>query len=95
MIQLKGIVKEYENTKTKEKTRAVDGVNLDIKKGEFIALLGPSGCGKTTTLMMIAGLLKPTEGDIFFNDKLVTYMEPKDRNIGMVFQSYALSSLKG
>ena len=90
MIQLKGIVKEYVNQKTKEKTRAVDGVNLDIKKGEFIALLGPSGCGKTTTLMMIAGLLKPSEGDIFFDDKLVTYMEPKDRNIGMVFQSYAI-----
>ncbi|MGB8450759.1 MAG: ABC transporter ATP-binding protein [Anaerocolumna sp.] len=90
MIRLKGIVKKYLNTKTKEETRAVDGVDLEIKTGEFVALLGPSGCGKTTTLMMIAGLLKPTEGEIYFGDKLVTHMEPKDRNIGMVFQSYAI-----
>jgi inositol-phosphate transport system ATP-binding protein len=84
------IVKVYENTKTKEETRAVDGVNLDIKKGEFVALLGPSGCGKTTTLMMIAGLLKPTKGEIYFGDKLVNHVEPRERNIGMVFQSYAI-----
>ena len=90
MIRLKNIIKTYQNVKTKEETRAVDGVDLEIKKGEFIALLGPSGCGKTTTLMMIAGLLKPTEGEIYFGDKLVTHMEPKDRNIGMVFQSYAI-----
>ncbi len=90
MIRLSGVVKTYLNTKTKEETRAVDGVDLEIGKGEFVALLGPSGCGKTTTLMMIAGLLKPTEGEIYFGDKLVTHMEPKDRNIGMVFQSYAI-----
>jgi len=90
MIRLNGIVKEYKNAKTKEVTRAVDGVELEIKKGEFVALLGPSGCGKTTTLMMIAGLLKPTQGEIYFGDKVVNMVEPKDRNIGMVFQSYAI-----
>ncbi|MGI5893860.1 MAG: ABC transporter ATP-binding protein [Candidatus Merdivicinus sp.] len=90
MIQLNGVVKEYGNIKNKEVTRAVDGIDLDIRQGEFIALLGPSGCGKTTTLMMIAGLLKATKGEILFDGKLVNHMEPKDRNIGMVFQSYAL-----
>lgn len=90
MIQLKNVVKIYGNTKNKEGTKAVDGINLDIRQGEFIALLGPSGCGKTTTLMMIAGLLKATEGQILFDGKTVNDVEPKDRNIGMVFQSYAL-----
>ncbi len=90
MIQLKGVVKEYGNAKNKEVTRAVDGIDLEINQGEFIALLGPSGCGKTTTLMMIAGLLKATKGEILFDGKVVNQMEPKDRNIGMVFQSYAL-----
>ncbi|WP_172199701.1 ABC transporter ATP-binding protein [Saccharibacillus qingshengii] len=88
MITLSNIVKEYEGKQ--ESGRAVDGLNLEIRKGEFVALLGPSGCGKTTTLMMLAGLLKPTSGDIHFNGKLVNHTEPKDRNIGMVFQSYAL-----
>lgn len=90
MIRLNGVVKEYGNIKNKEVTRAVDGINLDINQGEFIALLGPSGCGKTTTLMIIAGLLKATEGEILFDEKVVNDIEPKDRNIGMVFQSYAL-----
>lgn len=68
----------------------VDGIDLKMKKGEFIALLGPSGCGKTTTLMMVAGLLKPTGGDIKINGKIVTNHLPKYRNVGMVFQTYAL-----
>lgn len=88
MITLKNIVKAYDGKK--ESGRAVDGLNLEIKKGEFVALLGPSGCGKTTTLMMLAGLLKPTSGEIFFGERMVNHVEPKDRNIGMVFQSYAL-----
>ncbi len=70
--------------------KAVDNLNLKIKDGEFIALLGPSGCGKTTTLLMIAGIYKPTKGRIFFDDVDVTEWPPKDRNVGMVFQSYAL-----
>ncbi len=70
--------------------RAVDDLNLEVKSGEFVALLGPSGCGKTTTLLMIAGIYIPTSGEIWFGDRLVNNMLPKDRNIGMVFQSYAL-----
>ena len=70
--------------------KAVDKLNLHIKDKEFVALLGPSGCGKTTTLLMIAGIYKPTSGYIYFGDKIVNDLPPKDRNIGMVFQSYAL-----
>ena len=69
---------------------AVDNLNLDIRDGEFVALLGPSGCGKTTTLLMIAGIYKPTSGYIYFDDRVMNDVPPKDRNIGMVFQSYAL-----
>ncbi len=65
-------------------------LNLDIAQGEFIVLLGPSGCGKSTLLNCIAGLLEPSEGSVFINGKNVTWEEPKDRGIGMVFQSYAL-----
>ena len=72
------------------RVKAVIDLNLEIKDGEFVALLGPSGCGKTTTLLMIAGIYKPTKGRILFDDEDVTDLPPKDRNIGMVFQSYAL-----
>ena len=72
------------------KVVGADHINLDINDGEFVAFLGPSGCGKTTTLLMIAGIYKPTEGNIQFDDQVVNRMAPKDRNIGMVFQSYAL-----
>jgi ABC-type sugar transport system ATPase subunit len=72
------------------KVRAVDSLNLEIKEGEFLVLLGPSGCGKTTTLLLIAGLYKPTSGNIYFGEKIVNNLSPKDRGIGMVFQSYAL-----
>jgi multiple sugar transport system ATP-binding protein len=65
-------------------------LNLDIADGEFLVLLGSSGCGKSTLLNCIAGLLEPTEGQIFIKGKNVTWEEPKDRGIGMVFQSYAL-----
>lgn len=70
--------------------RAVDGINLTINDGEFLVLLGPSGCGKTTTLRCIAGLWKPTDGRIYFDERDVTYLPPKDRNVSMVFQSYAV-----
>jgi multiple sugar transport system ATP-binding protein len=66
-------------------------LDLDIAQGEFIVLLGPSGCGKSTLLNCIAGLLEPSEGKVFINGKNVTWDEPKDRGIGMVFQSYALT----
>ena len=88
MIRLNNLTKEY--TSKSGATKAVDGLNLEIRNGEFVSLLGPSGCGKTTTLMMIAGLLKPSGGEIYFGNKLVNALEPKARNIGMVFQSYAL-----
>ncbi len=70
--------------------RAVDDVSFDIADGEFVCLLGPSGCGKTTTLRMIAGLEAPSEGAIFIGDEDVTNAPPKVRDIGMVFQDYAL-----
>jgi multiple sugar transport system ATP-binding protein len=65
-------------------------LDLDIMDGEFLVLLGPSGCGKSTLLNCIAGLLEPSEGQVFIKGKNVTWEEPKDRGIGMVFQSYAL-----
>ncbi len=71
-------------------TRAVDNVTFDVKGGELFFLLGPSGCGKTTCLRMIAGFYKPDEGEIYFGDKLMNDVPPYKRNIGMVFQNYAL-----
>ncbi|MDK1028365.1 MAG: ABC transporter ATP-binding protein [Anaerolineae bacterium] len=68
----------------------VDSINLDIQDGEFVVFLGPSGCGKTTTLLMVAGIYKPTTGAIRFDGRVVNQVAPKGRNIGMVFQSYAL-----
>lgn len=70
--------------------KVLETLNLDIAQGEFIVLLGPSGCGKSTLLNCIAGLLDVSAGQIFINGKNVTWEEPKDRGIGMVFQSYAL-----
>jgi putative spermidine/putrescine transport system ATP-binding protein len=69
---------------------AVDTFNLEVSPGEFISFLGPSGCGKTTTLRMVAGFEEPSSGTIRLAGKDVTYVKPTDRNIGMVFQSYAL-----
>jgi len=71
-------------------TYAVADFNLAAEKGEFVSFLGPSGCGKTTTLRMIAGFEQPTTGTIRINDEDVTYKAPNKRNVGMVFQSYAL-----
>lgn len=72
------------------KVKAADNLDLVIGDREFVALLGPSGCGKTTTLLMIAGIYKPTAGNILFDGQVVNHLLPKERNIGMVFQSYAL-----
>ena len=71
-------------------TQAVKDVNLGIENKEFLVLVGPSGCGKSTTLRMIAGLEEVTEGNIYIGDKMVNGIPPKDRNIAMVFQNYAL-----
>ncbi|KKM00345.1 hypothetical protein LCGC14_1805330, partial [marine sediment metagenome] len=72
------------------KVKAVDNLNLVVGDGEFVALLGPSGCGKTTILLMIAGIYKPSKGFIYFDERVINDVSPKDRKIGMVFQSYAL-----
>lgn len=69
---------------------AIDNLNLKIEEGEFFTFLGPSGCGKSTTLRALVGFLTPSEGDIYVGDKAVTHLEPEERGIGIVFQSYAL-----
>ncbi len=84
-LTLKGIGKVYAGG-----VRAVTDVNLKIKDKEFIILVGPSGCGKSTTLRMIAGLEEITEGELRIDDRLVNDVAPKDRDIAMVFQNYAL-----
>ncbi len=72
------------------KVKAVDGISFHVKDGEFVALLGPSGCGKTTTLLTLAGIYKPTSGEIWFDDQLMNDVPPRYRGVGMVFQNYAL-----
>ena len=84
-VTLKGVKKIYDN-----KVTAVHDFNLDIADKEFIVLVGPSGCGKSTTLRMVAGLEEISEGDLIIGDKRMNDVEPKDRDIAMVFQSYAL-----
>jgi len=84
-VKLKGIYKRYPGGVT-----AVNDFNLDIEDKEFIILVGPSGCGKTTTLRMVAGLEEISEGELYIGDKLVNDVAPKDRDIAMVFQNYAL-----
>ena len=83
-IQLKNISRRWHNFV------AVDNLSLDIADQEFLVLLGPSGCGKTTTMRMIAGLEDVTEGEIWLGDRMVNKLEPKDRDVSMVFQSYGL-----
>lgn len=70
--------------------KAVDNLDLDIRDKEFMVLVGPSGCGKTTALRMIAGLEEATSGDLMIGDRRVNDVPPKDRDIAMVFQNYAL-----
>ena len=77
-------------TKSFGETIVVDELSLQIEDGEFVVLLGPSGCGKTTTLRMIAGLERPTSGEILIDDKSVSDLPPQKRDVAMVFQSYAL-----
>ena len=72
------------------KVKAVENLNLTVKDGEFLTFLGPSGCGKTTILRCIAGLESPTSGQVYFDDKIVNDLSPRERNVAMVFQSYAL-----
>src|ERR1700680_1625560 len=83
-------VRLRELTKLFGATRAVDRVSLTIEPGSMVALLGPSGCGKTTTLRMIAGLAEPSAGEIFLDERPITRVPVHRRNIGMLFQNYAL-----
>jgi multiple sugar transport system ATP-binding protein len=89
-VQIKELVKTYLDDRGNPTFTAVKNINLDIPDGEFMVLVGPSGCGKSTTLRMIAGLERVTSGTISIGGKVVNHLEPKDRGIAMVFQSYAL-----
>ena len=84
-LELQNLQKTYPDG-----TRAVRGIDLQVDQGEFIVLLGPSGCGKTTTLRMIAGLEDPTDGQITLDNQNVTHLPPSQRDVGFVFQFYAL-----
>jgi len=88
-LRLENLTKVFTN-KTGQETRAVDNLDITIESGTLVALLGPSGCGKSTTLFMIAGLVKPTSGKIYFGEDDVTKLAPEKRGIGLVFQNYAL-----
>ena len=83
-VQLKNIFKRWGSSV------AVQRMSLDIADGEFLVLLGPSGCGKTTTMRMVAGLEEPSEGEVWIGERCVNSLEPKDRDVAMVFQSYGL-----
>jgi len=85
-VRVENVTKKF----GKGKIVAVDNVGLQIKDKEYFSLLGPSGCGKTTLLRLIAGLIKPDEGNIYIDGKLVNEVPPEDRGIGFVFQTYAL-----
>lgn len=83
-VTIRNVVKRF------GKTTVIPGLDLEIEHNEFVVLVGPSGCGKSTTLRMIAGLEEVTDGGIYIGDRLVNNVEPKNRNIAMVFQNYAL-----
>lgn len=93
-LSLKGVRKEF--TSLRGRTIAVQDLDMDVADSEFFVLLGPSGCGKSTVLNLIAGLEKPTEGEILFDERLVAsakkrfFLTPRERNVAMVFQTYAL-----
>ena len=76
--------------KSFNEARIIKGIDLEVSEGEFVVFVGPSGCGKSTLLRMIAGLEDITGGELYIGDKLCNAVEPRDRSIAMVFQSYAL-----
>jgi multiple sugar transport system ATP-binding protein len=83
-VEARGVSRHFDDV------RAVDGIDLIANEGEFLVLLGPSGCGKTTLMRLIAGLERPTSGEIILDGRVVNDLPPRARNIAMVFQSYAL-----
>src|SRR5881394_1695143 len=83
-VELRNVTKRYANAEV------IHGVDMDVSDGEFIVIVGPSGCGKSTLLRMVAGLEAITSGEIVIGDRVVNSLEPKDRDIAMVFQNYAL-----
>lgn len=89
-VRFKDLVKVYPPSGKQPAFKAVRSINLDIRDREFMVLVGPSGCGKSTTLRMLAGLEEITEGECWIGDRLVNTVLPKDRDIAMVFQNYAL-----
>lgn len=84
LIRLENLRKEFNGLV------AVEGLSLEVGEGEFMCFLGPSGCGKTTTLRIIAGLETPTSGDVYLRGRCITNLSPQERNVGFVFQNYAL-----
>ena len=89
-VRIENLVKSYPGEKGRPGKTAVDRVNIEIRHREFMVLVGPSGCGKSTTLRMIAGLEDISSGAIYIDDRKVNDVAPKDRDIAMVFQNYAL-----
>src|SRR5215212_2044627 len=83
-VVLRDVVKVYGDVV------AVDNVSFEVEDGDFVALVGPSGCGKTTTLNLVAGLIELTDGEIYLGEKQINDLDPKDRDLAMVFQNYAL-----
>ena len=83
-MKFRGIVKRFGHV------TAVERMDLDVREGDLVTLLGPSGCGKTTLLRMLAGLETPTEGDMYINGKRINDTPVHKRNLGMIFQNYAL-----
>ena len=84
-IEIRDVVKTYDGKKN-----ILEGISLDVREGEFFILVGPSGCGKSTLLRIIAGLEKISSGTLMLDGKIANEMPPKDRNLSMVFQNYAL-----
>lgn len=89
-VTLRNLQKTFVDPQSKKEVHAVSNLNLEINDGEFMVLVGPSGCGKTTTMRMVAGLEEVTSGEILIGDRVVNDVPPRDRNIAMVFQNYAL-----
>src|SRR6476661_6450250 len=83
-VDFRNVTKQYANAEV------IHGIDLQVADGEFIVIVGPSGCGKSTLLRMVAGLEAITGGEIVIGDRVVNRLEPKDRDIAMVFQNYAL-----